>query len=96
MRGCDMKRLTEYEVVGGHVHAIPTANIDTALMRLAAYEDTGLTPEEVNDAVVGAKLMAKAKVVSAFGVAAERLRELAEADKDGRVVVLPEGGESDG
>lgn len=57
--------------------------------RLAAYEDTGLTPEEVNDAVVGAKLMAKAKVVSAFGVAAERLRELAEADKDGRVVVLP-------
>lgn len=56
---------------------------------LAAYEDTGLTPEEVNDAVVGAKLMAKAKVVSVFGVAAERLLELAEADKDGRVVVLP-------
>lgn len=26
---------------------------------------------------------------AAFGVAAERLRELAEADKDGRVVVLP-------
>lgn len=57
--------------------------------KLKAYEDTGLTPEEVNDAVVGAKLMAKAKVVSAFGVAAERLRELAEADKAGRVVVLP-------
>ena len=49
-------------------------------MRLAAYEDTGLTPEEVNDAVVGAKLMAKAKVISAFGVPAERLLELAEAD----------------
>lgn len=57
--------------------------------RLAAYEDTGLTPEEVNDIVVGAKLMAKAKVVSAFGVAAERLRELAEADRDERLVVLP-------
>ena len=84
-----MERLTEYEVVGGHVHAIPTANIDTALMRLAAYEDTGLTPEEVNDAVVGAKLMAKSKVVSAFGVAADRLRELSEADKAGRLVVLP-------
>lgn len=64
--------------------------------RLAAYEDTGLTPEEVNDAVVGAKLMAKSKLVSAFGVAAERLRELAEADKAGRLVVLPEGGESNG
>lgn len=57
--------------------------------KLKAYEDTGLTPEEVNDAVVGAKLMAKAKVVSAFGVAAERLRELAEADKAGRLMVLP-------
>lgn len=57
--------------------------------KLKAYEDTGLTPEEVNDAVVGAKLLAKSQLVSAFGVAAERLRELAEADKDGRVVVLP-------
>ena len=56
---------------------------------LLAYKNTGLTPEEVNDAVVGAKLLAKAKLVSAFGVAAERLRELAEADKDGRVVVMP-------
>lgn len=58
-------------------------------MRLAAYEDTGLTPEEVNDAVVWSKLMAKSKLVSAFGVAAERLRKLAEADKAGRLVVLP-------
>lgn len=57
--------------------------------RLAAYEDTGLTPEEVNDAVVGAKLMAKAKVVSVFGISAERLLELAKADKAGRLVVLP-------
>lgn len=56
--------------------------------KLKAYEDTGLTPEEVNDAVLGAKLMAKSRLVSAFGVAAERLRELAEADKAGRVVVL--------
>ena len=57
--------------------------------KLKACENTGLTPEEVNDAVVGAKLMAKSKLVSAFGVAAERLRELVEADKAGRLVVLP-------
>lgn len=57
--------------------------------KLKAYEDTGLTPEEVNDAVLGAKLMAKSQLVSAFGVAAERLRELAEADKEGRLMVLP-------
>lgn len=61
----------------------------SAAYRLAAYEDTGLEPEEVSDAVVGSKLLAKSKLVSAFGVAAERLRELAEADKDGRLVVLP-------
>lgn len=59
------------------------------LLRLAAYEDTGLEPEEVSDAVVGSKLLAKSQLVSAFGVAAERLRELAEADKDGRVVMPP-------
>lgn len=63
--------------------------------KLKDYEDIGLEPEEVNDAVVGAKLMAKAKVVSVFGIPAERLLELAEADKAGRVFVLPEGGESD-
>lgn len=57
--------------------------------KLKAYEDTGLTPEEVNDAVVGSKLLAKSQLVSAFGVAAERLRELAEAEKDGRLMVLP-------
>lgn len=51
--------------------------------KLKDYEDTGLTPEEVND------VMAKEKLASAFGVAADRLRELAEADKDGRLMVLP-------
>lgn len=34
----------------------------SAAYRLAAYEDTGLTPEQVNDAVVGSKLLAKSKI----------------------------------
>lgn len=59
--------------------------------KLKAYEDLGFEPEEVNDAVVGAKLMAKSQLVSAFVVAAERLLELAEADKAGRLMVLPDG-----
>lgn len=71
--------------VGGFRTAVTAAHCPL----LREYLNTGLTPEEVNDAVVGAKLMAKSKVVSAFGVAAERLRELAEAEKDGRLVVLP-------
>ena len=44
-----MERLTEYESIGGHAHAIPTGNIDTALMRLAAYEDTELTPGDIKE-----------------------------------------------
>ena len=59
------------------------------IKRLAAYEDTGLTPEEVTAAT--AALMGKtlAEITEFEGVPLARLRELAEADKDGRVVVLP-------
>lgn len=63
--------------------------LDEIVNRLGAYEDTDLTPEEVNDAVAGLKFLAKSQLVSAFGVAAERLLELAEADKAGRLMVLP-------
>lgn len=79
-----MERLTEYEVVGGHVHAVPTGDVDQAMMRLAAYEDTGLTPEQCENA--------KHIIESAFSddtSKAERIRELLKADKAGRLVVLP-------
>lgn len=84
-----MKRLTEYEVVGGHAHAVPTGDVDQAMMRLAAYEDAGLTPERCAEF---ARADAEGRHIvmrdaEQEGVA--RLRELAEADKDGRVVVLP-------
>lgn len=52
--------------------------------RLKAYEDTGLTPEQCENA--------KAIIESAFSddtAKAERIRELLKADKEGRVVVLP-------
>ena len=59
--------------------------------RLAAYEDTGLTPEEVlpKDKAdeIALKLMRLADLESFCSYT--RLRELAEADKDGRLVVLP-------
>lgn len=55
--------------------------------RLAAYEDTGLTPEEIKAPFTeGAAINLAAQ---ALGVESSRLRELAEADKDGRCVVLP-------
>lgn len=82
-----MERLTEYESIGGHAHAVPTGNIDKALMRLAAYEDTGLDPAEVHS-MYGewSEMMA---ALNSIGGGYGRLRELAEADKDGRLVVLP-------
>lgn len=57
--------------------------------RLAAYEDTGLEPEEIEDAVTAAKLMARSKIVSCFGVDADHIRDLLQAEQTGRLVVLP-------
>ena len=59
--------------------------------RLAAYEDTGLTPERCAEF---ARADAEGRYIvmrdaEQEGVA--RLRELAEADKDGRLVVLEKG-----
>lgn len=60
--------------------------------RLGAYEDTGLAPEEIK-AALAANDTARVFVekMTEFGgtEAVKRLRELAEADRDGRVVVLP-------
>lgn len=60
--------------------------------RLKQYEDAGLEPEEIEDAVIAAKLMARSKIVSCFGVDADHVRDLVEAEQDGRLVVLQEGG----
>lgn len=82
-----MERLTEYEVVGGHVHAVPTGDVDQAMMRLAAYEDSGFTPAEIKSLYAEWDVMMS--VLNSIGGGYERLRQLAEADKAGRLVVLP-------
>lgn len=58
--------------------------VDTAICRLAAYENTGLEPEQV--------AFAKKIIEDTFSDKpdfTERLRELAKADREGRCVVLP-------
>lgn len=55
--------------------------------RLKEYEDLGFAPEEYKQAMC-ADIMVRCAAI-ALGVSAERLRELAEADKAERVVVLP-------
>ena len=59
---------------------------NTICERLAAYEDTGLTPEEVS-ALIKDWSDFCTTIGECGGI--DRLRELAEADKDGRLVVLP-------
>lgn len=80
-----MERLSDYEIVGGHVHAIPLGNIDEAIMRLAAYEDSGLTPAEIKSLYAEWDVMMS--VLNSIGGGYTRLRELAEADRDGRVII---------
>lgn len=74
--------------VNGHgLYHLTMTEVVQMADRLAAYEDTGLTPEEIKapfteDTMINLE-------AQALGVEPSRLRELAEADKDGRVVVLP-------
>lgn len=84
-----MERLTEYESIAGHAHAIPiVSDMDVIMMRLAAYEDTELTPEEVSALVKDWSDLCTT-IGECGGI--DRLRELAEADKAGRMVVLEKG-----
>ena len=81
-----MERLTEYESIAGHAHAIPiVSDMDVIMMRLAAYEDTGLEPEEIDMDHEAAETLRQL----CRGCDLDRLEELAEADKDERVVVPP-------
>ena len=91
-----MERLTEKHYLGTDHYmkcsencdvdmgCIDCPSFDCLVERLAAYEDTGLEPEQCENA--------KAIIESAFSddtSKAERIRELLKADKDGRLVVLP-------
>ena len=63
--------------------------VTDALNRLTAYEDTGLEPEEVN-ALKRAKHWREVEPITHFeGVPIEHAIELVQAEKDGRLVVLP-------
>lgn len=65
--------------------AVDSAGVREMMYRLAAYEDTGLTPEEIDMDHEAAETLRQL----CRGCDLDRLDELVEADKDGRVVVLP-------
>lgn len=56
--------------------------------RLKAYEDTGLTPEEVERSKLEIEAGCVKAIARMYGIDINRLRKVAEADRDGRVVVL--------
>lgn len=69
--------------------------IAKAFDRLAAYENTGLEPEELEslcDMDRREKMAEMLRIEEYFGVSIDRLRELVEADRDGRCMVLPSRG----
>ena len=80
-----MERLTywneEYRCWSYHCGSGEAAN------RLAAYEDTGLTPQEVLS--MKFEWCAMMDALNSIGGGYTRLRELAEADRADRLVVLP-------
>lgn len=55
--------------------------------RLAAYEDTGLEPEDYKRIFYEDAILKLAS--QCLGLTPARLRELAQAERDGRLVVLP-------
>lgn len=63
--------------------------LDKIVDRLAAYEDTGLEPEAVKHLKLASMGKAIAEITEFEGIPVDRLRELAEADREGRCVVLP-------
>lgn len=96
-----MERLTEKHYLGTDhymkcsgscnvdMDCIDCPSFDRLVERLAAYEDTGLEPESVEALKLSMMGKAIAEIKEFNGLPVDRLRELAEADKAGRLVVLP-------
>ena len=81
-READAQR-EEYErrLANGYPRNIP----EERFLRLAAYEDTHMMPSDVTS-----MRMDMAIIAALFnGVDVDRMKELAEADKNGRLVVMP-------
>lgn len=69
---------------------IKDCTFETAVCeRLAAYEDIGLTPEEIIKIGMETEAGCVRAIARMYGVDTNRLRELAAADRDGRCIILP-------
>lgn len=93
-----MERYTEKHYDGNGYYLICSGNcetfncgdcgiLDKIVDRLAAYEDTGLEPEDFKRTFTEDALLKLTGQL--LGVTPDRLRELAQADREGRCVALP-------
>ena len=85
-RGDDRYYMACSETCGSDMDCMDCPTHDRLVERLAAYEDTGLTPEEVNTLQKDWSYLCT--VVGECG-GLSRVRALTEADRDGRLVALP-------
>ena len=83
-----MKRLTYFDGGKWRLKIGDTEYSGEAVDRLAAYEDTRLEPEDFKRTFTEDALLKLTGQL--LGVTPDRLRELAQADREGRCVVLPE------
>lgn len=83
-----MQRMTK-RLPNGVIHANFIAKQKESVMgRLSAYEDTGLEPEEVAKIREDVENGYMKSTARRYGISVARLRELAQADREGRCVVI--------
>lgn len=78
-----MERLTYFDGGKWRLRIGDTEYSGKAVDRLAAYEDTGLEPEDFKRAFSEDTILKLAG--QALGITPDRLRELAQTDKDGKI-----------
>lgn len=71
---------------------VSTQGVREILVRLAEYEDALLSPDEIVKIGTEAKAGCVKAIARMYAVDINRLRELAGADREGRVVVFPKQG----
>lgn len=87
-----MERLTYMDGGKWRIRFGDTEYTGRKVDQLAAYEDTGLEPEEIMalcDMDSRAKMAEMLRTEEYYGVSIDRLKELAKADSEGRCVILP-------
>lgn len=78
--------------VGGFCTAVPAAHCSL----LQEFLDAGMMPAEIKRSKMEIEAGCVKAVARTYGIGINRLRQLAEADRAGRLMVMPEGGKSDG